>query len=172
MIHHIGSSVCTSVSPHLHGHPRCAVDLFFDSLFLALFLSVCFSWTLTWASSSVWSTSGQLTTGTTPTEESGPLAENTPLTGYHSAENKFERFSGGFLELISKFEFEFRRRGNFFLKDSTFWCVQSSITHTPCGCPCVCAVACLHPHNSNSKVVASVTNHDNIYTNIFIYINI
>ena len=28
------------------------------------------------------STSGQLTTGTSPTEESGPLAEFTPLTGY------------------------------------------------------------------------------------------
>ena len=30
----------------------------------------------------MWSTSGHLTTGTPPTEESGPLAENTPLTGY------------------------------------------------------------------------------------------
>ena len=30
----------------------------------------------------MWSTSGQLTTGTPPTEESAPLAENTPLTGY------------------------------------------------------------------------------------------
>ena len=30
----------------------------------------------------MWSTSGQLTTGAPPTEESGPLAENTPLTGY------------------------------------------------------------------------------------------
>ena len=28
----------------------------------------------------MWSTSGQLTTGTPPTEESGPLVENTPLT--------------------------------------------------------------------------------------------
>ena len=28
----------------------------------------------------MWSTSGQLTTGPPPTEESGPLAENTPLT--------------------------------------------------------------------------------------------
>ena len=28
----------------------------------------------------MWSTSGQLTTGIPPTEESGPLAENTPLT--------------------------------------------------------------------------------------------
>ena len=35
----------------------------------------------------------------------------------------------GGLELVSRFEFEFRRRG-FFLKDSNFWCVQISITHT------------------------------------------
>ena len=33
-----------------------------------------------------------------------------------------------FLELISKFEFDFRRCG-IFLNDSNFWCVQSSITH-------------------------------------------
>ena len=30
----------------------------------------------------MWSTSGQLTTGTPPTEESASLAENTPPTGY------------------------------------------------------------------------------------------
>ena len=30
----------------------------------------------------MWSSSGQKTTGTPPTEESGTLAENTPLTGY------------------------------------------------------------------------------------------
>ena len=30
------------------------------------------------------STSGQLATGTSPTEESGPLAENTPITGYET----------------------------------------------------------------------------------------
>ena len=48
--------------------------------------------------------------------------------GYHAAENKFERFRE-FLELISRFEFDFRRCGNFFLNDLTFWCVQSSITH-------------------------------------------
>ena len=40
------------------------------------------TWTLTCTSSSMWSTSGQLATGTPPTEESGPLAENTPLSGY------------------------------------------------------------------------------------------
>ena len=47
---------------------------------------------------------------------------------YHSAENKFERFRG-FFELIGRFDFEFCRCGNFFLNDSNFWCVQSSITH-------------------------------------------
>ena len=30
----------------------------------------------------MWSSAGQCTTGTLPNEESGPLAENTPLTGY------------------------------------------------------------------------------------------
>ena len=33
-----------------------------------------------------------------------------------------------FWELISRFEFDVRRCG-FFLNDSNFWCVQSSITH-------------------------------------------
>ena len=37
-----GSSVCTSASCHLHGHPCRAFDLF--SLFLTLFLSVCSSY--------------------------------------------------------------------------------------------------------------------------------
>ena len=41
--------------------------------------------------------------------------------GYHAAENKFERFRG-FLELISRFEFEFefRRCGNYFLEGFEF----------------------------------------------------
>ena len=47
--------------------------------------------------------------------------------GYYSHRNQFERFRG-VLELISRFEFDFRRRGNFFLNDSNFWCVQSSTT--------------------------------------------
>ena len=34
---------------------------------------------------------------------------------------------GGFLELISRFEFEFRRRENFFLNDSNFWCVHVNV---------------------------------------------
>ena len=82
---------------------------------------------------------------------------------YHAPENKFERFRW-FLELICRFEFDFRRPGNYFLKDSNFWCVQSSNTHThtQCGCPCACAVACLHPHNSISNFVVSLTIHDNL----------
>ena len=39
--------------------------------------------------------------------------------GYYSAENQFERFRG-FLELISRFEFEFRRCEKYFLNDSNF----------------------------------------------------
>ena len=72
---------------------------------------------------------------------------------------------GGFLELISRFEFDFRRRGNFFFKkknDSNFWCVQSSI--------CACAGACLCPHNSISNVVVSVTIHDDTDVYVYIYI--
>ena len=85
---------------------------------------------------------------------------------YHSPGNKFERFRV-FLELISRFEFDFRRCEIFFGTIRIFgvFKVQS---HTPCGCICACAVACLHPHNSNSNVVVSVTIHDDIY--IYIYI--
>ena len=48
---------------------------------------------------------------------------------YYAARNQFERFRE-FLELIGRFELDFRRRGFFFfLNDSNFWCVQSSMTH-------------------------------------------
>ena len=47
-----------------------------------------------------------------------------------------------FLDLISRFEFGFRRR--------EIWCVL-----------CMCC-ACLHPHNSNSNVVTSVAIHDDM----------
>ena len=83
------------------------------------------------------------------------------------AENKFERFRG-FLELISRFEFEFRRCGIFF--EGFEFLVCSKFNHTQCGPPCACAAACLHPHNSISNVVASVTIHDDIYIYIYIYI--
>ena len=42
--------------------------------------------------------------------------------------------------------------------------------HTQCGRSCACAVACLHPHNSISNVVVSLTIHDNI--KIYFYINV
>ena len=70
---------------------------------------------------------------------------------YHSTGNKFERFRG-FLELISRFEFEFRRRENYFFERFEFL-VRS----------CECAVACLCPRNSISNVVASVMIHDDIF---------
>ena len=49
-------------------------------------------------------------------------------TKYHSTGNKFERFRG-FLELISRFEFEFCRRGNYFFAGFEFLV-----------CSCECAV--------------------------------
>ena len=50
---------------------------------------------------------------------------------YHAPGNKFERFRG-FLELISRIEFEFCRRENFFLKDSNFWCVHVNVPWPVC----------------------------------------
>ena len=73
------------------------------------------------------------------------------LREYHAARNPFERFRG-FLELISRFEFEFCRCANYFFEGSEFL-VRS----------CECAVACLCPRNSISNVVASLTIDDNIY---------
>ena len=49
----------------------------------------------------------------------------------HAPGNKFERFRG-FLELISRFEFEFGRRENYFLKDSNFWCVHVNVPWPVC----------------------------------------
>ena len=43
--------------------------------------------------------------------------------------------------------------------------VCSKFNHMQCGRTCACAVACLHPHNSISNVVVSLTIHDN-----FVYI--
>ena len=88
---HHGSRMCLCASLHTHGHPCRAFDR------LTLCSSPCSfpcvspipcsslstsTWTLTWNSSSMWSTSRQSTTGTLPTEDSGPLAEFTPLTGH------------------------------------------------------------------------------------------
>ena len=51
---------------------------------------------------------------------------------YYSARNKFERFRFFFLVLISRFEFEFCRCVNFFLKDSNFWCVHVNVPWPVC----------------------------------------
>ena len=50
------------------------------------------------------------------------------LLDHRMPQNQFERFRG-FLEIISRFEFDFLRRDFFFFNDSNFWCVQSSITN-------------------------------------------
>ena len=70
---------------------------------------------------------------------------------YCARPNKFERFRG-FLELISRFEFDFLRRENYFFERFEFLV-----------CSCECAVACLCPRNSISNVGASLTIDDNIY---------
>ena len=48
----------------------------------------------------------------------------------------------GFLKLIIRFEFDFRRRGNSFFERSEFL-VCSKFNHMQRNCPCACAVACL-----------------------------
>ena len=59
---------------------------------------------------------------------------------YHAAENQFERFRE-FLELVSRFEFEFRRRGNYlfegfeFLVCSKFNHTHHVAVHEPVLCP-------------------------------------
>ena len=77
---------------------------------------------------------------------------------HHAARNKFERDFGFFLELISRFELDFRRCGNYFFERFEFL-VCSKFNHTQCGRTCACAVACLCPHNSISNVV-SLMIHD------------
>ena len=76
------------------------------------------------------------------------------LRKYYSRPNQFERFRG-LLGLISRFEFDFLRREFFFERFE--FLVWSMFNHKQCGCPCACAVACLHPDNSISNVVVSVT---------------
>ena len=48
----------------------------------------------------------------------------------------------------------------------------SKFNHMQRDCTCACAVACLHPHNSISTVVVSLTIHDNLYIHIQIHIYI
>ena len=70
---------------------------------------------------------------------------------------RFARFRV-FLELISRFEFDVRRCGNFFERFEFLVC--SKFNRTQCGRTWACVVACLRPQNSNSNVVVSVTIHD------------
>ena len=69
---------------------------------------------------------------------------------------------GFFLELIGKFEFDLRRRGNY-LENPIRFVVCSGLTHMQCDCTCARAVACLHPDKSIPNVVVSVTIHDDMY---------
>ena len=75
---------------------------------------------------------------------------------YYSHRNQFERFRG-VLELISRFEFDFRRRGKFFQSAHNVAVHVHPVWH------------CLHPHNSISNVVVSVTIHDDTYMCLYIY---
>ena len=78
------------------------------------------------------------------------------------AGNQFERFRG-FLELTSRFEFDFCRCGNYLFERFEFL-VCSKFNHTQCGRTRACAVACLCPHNSITNFVVSLTTHDNMYS--------
>ena len=82
--------------------------------------------------------------------------------------NQFERIRG-FLKLCSRFEFGFRRCGNFFERFEFLVC--SKFNHTQRDCTCACAVALLHQHKCISTVVVSVTIHDDthIYIHFFRY---
>ena len=79
---------------------------------------------------------------------------------YHAPGNQFERFRG-FCELISRFQFDFRRRGIFFERFEFLVCSKFNFMQRDC--TCACAVACLHPHNSFSNVVVSLTIHDDFF---------
>ena len=84
--------------------------------------------------------------------------------GHHSRPKPIRTISG-LLELISRFEFDFRRF-DFFLNDSIFL-VCSKFNHRQCFRTCAYAVACLYPHNSISNVMVSLTIHDTTYTYIY-----
>ena len=81
---------------------------------------------------------------------------------YYAARNKFERFRG-FLELISRFEFEFCRCVNYFFEGFDFFGVFKVQSHTMWPYMCLCCGCLVHPHNSISNVVVSLTIHDNVH---------
>ena len=86
------------------------------------------------------------------------------LSVYHPRRDKFEQFRE-FLG-ISRFEFEFRGRGIFYIERFEFL-VCSGFNHMRCDCTCACAVASLHLHNSISNVVVSLMIHDDMYISNF-----
>ena len=101
--------------------------------------------------------------------------------------NDFGRERG--LELISRFEFDFRRCGfstlsefdfrrcgKFFVMIRIFGVVGVQSHAINVAVHVQCAVACLHPDNSIPNVFVSVTIHDNMYmyictcTDVYMYI--
>ena len=80
------------------------------------------------------------------------------LSHYYSPGNQFERFRG-FLELIRRFEFDFRRRRKLFFFERFEFLVRS----------CECAVPRLCPRISISNVVVFVTIHDDMFLYVHIY---
>ena len=71
------------------------------------------------------------------------LDEMSYFTTYYSARNQFERFRE-FLVLITRFEFEFCRPGNYFFERFEFL-VCSKFNHKQCGRTCACAgPVCAH----------------------------
>ena len=84
--------------------------------------------------------------------------------GMFFSQRKSKANFGWFRELISRFEFEFRRCENFFERFE--FLMRSKFNHMQQDCTCACAVACLHPHNSISNVVVSLTIHDNLNISI------
>ena len=79
---------------------------------------------------------------------------------YHSSGNYVERFRG-FLELISRFEFDVLRCRNI-SDDSNFWCVRGSITCSETAHVHVLWLVCTH-NNYMSNVLVSVAIHDKMY---------
>ena len=102
----------------------------------------------------------------------GPILHDDALLGsssrdecivpYHSPEKPI-RTTSGVLELIGRFDFDFRRAEFFFFFERfELLCVQRSITHNV-----AVHVPVLCPHNSISNVVVSLTIHDNMYIYLF-----
>ena len=75
---------------------------------------------------------------------------------------------GFFFKLISRFEFEFRRRENDFFERFEFL-VSSKFNHTQWPYMCMCC-GLFAPTQFHSEYVVSVTIHDGMYKSIYIYV--